>query len=173
MKRLNGEDDGAGKQLNKWKTWARAKMATMKDLTKAQPWVFLPPRGKTWDGMEHPTLEELSAENGEKLVRPALEKRFPEKEANDMMGESLGEVFGLAASCSRGWICKTMARTGTWNVRQSHISGFPCSCQRMDRASLRRHDRGTKSDSEGKGLWKLRFWWGIASHEILLSQLQG
>lgn len=51
LKRFNGEDDDSGKQLKKWRTWAMAKMATMKDLQKAQraPWLFTLLEGRAWD----------------------------------------------------------------------------------------------------------------------------
>ena len=100
FKRFNGEDDDPGKQLKKWRTWALAKMMTLKDLTKAQraPWLLTLLDGKAWDACEHLSLDDLSKEDeGEALLWKTLRERFPEKEQHDMMGEILGEVFALAA----------------------------------------------------------------------------
>ena len=99
IKRFDGSDEDSGKQLRRWKAWTQAKMATMKDFSNKQagPWLFTLLDGKALDAVEHLTLEELSQENGAKLVFDILTARFPEKEKHDQMGEALGEVFGLAA----------------------------------------------------------------------------
>lgn len=100
LKRFSGEDDDAGKQLKKWHMWCQAKMVTMKDLKNTQkgPWVYTLLDGKALEACEHVTLEEITKENGEDVIWKILQDRFPEKEASDLMGESLGEVFGLVAS---------------------------------------------------------------------------
>ena len=54
--------------------------------------------GKAWDACEHLTLDKLATKDGEKVLWDTLTDRFPEKEAHDLMGEALGEVFSLAAS---------------------------------------------------------------------------
>ena len=98
LKRFSGDDDDAGKQLKRWKAWAQAKMATMKDLKKEQraPWIFTLLDGNAWECCEHYTLQQLSAENGERDLWATLEDRFPQKEPADLMGEALGEAFGLS-----------------------------------------------------------------------------
>ena len=98
LKRFNGEDDDAGKQLKRWKAWAMAKMATLKDLKKEQraPWIFTLLDGSAYECCEHYTLQQLSGENGERDLWATLEDRFPQKEPADLMGEALGEAFGLA-----------------------------------------------------------------------------
>eukprot|EP00435_Cladocopium_sp_Y103_P057558 s34_g19.t2 len=98
-KRFSGDDEDPGKQLRKWKTWAQAKMMTIKDLKDEQkaPWLLTLLDGRAWDACEHLTLDEIAKEGGEKLIWAALHERFPEKEQHDMMGEILGEVFALAA----------------------------------------------------------------------------
>ena len=99
LKRFNGEDDDSGKQLKKWRTWAMAKMATMKDLQKSQrgPWLFTLLEGRAWDACEHFTLDQLASEDGEKQLWQTLSDRFPDKEPTDLMGEALGEAFSLCA----------------------------------------------------------------------------
>ena len=93
-KRFSGEDDDAGKQLRKFKAWAQAKMATMKDIQVAQhgPRIYTLLEGKALESVEHVTLEELH-----------------EKESEDQMGEALGECFGLCAEegeCMQQWAAR-------------------------------------------------------------------
>ncbi len=83
-------------------------MATVKDLATKQrgPWVYTLLDGAAWEAVEHLSLEDLSAEGGEDRLWKILGDRFPEKEAHDLMGEALGEVFGLAArdqESSKDW----------------------------------------------------------------------
>ncbi len=49
------DDDDAGKQPKRWKAWAMAKIATMKDLKKEQraPWVLTLLDGSAWECCEH------------------------------------------------------------------------------------------------------------------------
>ena len=108
FKRFSGEGDDSGKALKRWRQWCLAKMATVKDLNAKQrgPWVYTLLDGAAWEAVEHLTLEDLSAEDGEKRLWKILGERFPEKEAHDLMGEALGEVFGLAArdqESSKDW----------------------------------------------------------------------
>ena len=99
LKRFDGESDDAGKQLKKWKAWAQAKMASMKDFGAKQqgPWVYTLLDGKALEAVEHLTLEDLMKESGAQAIWQLLAERFPEKETADQMGEALGEVFGLSA----------------------------------------------------------------------------
>ena len=100
LKRFGGEEEDPGKQLKKWKTWACAKLMTFKDMRKEQrgPWILTLLDGKAWDSVEHLTLEQIASAEGEQLLWSTLQERFPEKEQHDVMGEVLGDVFGLVAS---------------------------------------------------------------------------
>ena len=100
VKRFSGDGDDPGKQLRRWRAWAEAKMMTMKDLSNKQrgPWIYTLLDGKAWDAVEHLTLEDLTQEDGDETVWKVLSTRFPEREPHDLMGEALGEVFGLAAT---------------------------------------------------------------------------
>ena len=111
LRRFSGDEDDAGKQLKRWKLWCQAKMMTVKDLQKTQrgPWVYTLLEGSALESVEHLTLTDLSAENGEDKVWQVLQDRFPEKESADLLGESLGEVFGLAAKDGEGtkeWVAR-------------------------------------------------------------------
>eukprot|EP00435_Cladocopium_sp_Y103_P016862 s1030_g4.t1 len=100
LKRFNGDVEDPGKALRQWKSWAQAKMMTMKDLTAKQraPWIYTLLDGSAWEAVEHLTLESLAVENGDLELWKVLHERFPEKEPTDLMGEALGEVFALSAT---------------------------------------------------------------------------
>ena len=99
IKRFSGDVDDPGKALRHWKSWAMAKMMTMKDFSPQQkaPWIYTLLDGSAWEAVEHLTLDALAKENGDVELWKILESRFPEKEPTDLMGESLGEVFSLCA----------------------------------------------------------------------------
>ena len=110
-RRFSGDEDDAGKQLKRWKLWCQAKMLTVKDLQKSQrgPWIYTLLEGSALESVEHLTLADISAEDGEDKVWQVLHGRFPEKESADLLGESLGEVFGLAAKDGEGtkeWVAR-------------------------------------------------------------------
>ena len=77
-----------------------AKMFTMKDLSDKQkgPWLYTLLDGKALEAVEDLSFEGLMEGSGHQLLLDALTRRFPEKEPHDLMGEALGEVFGLSAS---------------------------------------------------------------------------
>ena len=98
FRRFNG-DNLDGKAYRQWKLWAKAKMMATKDLTKAQkgPFVFCLLDGTALEAVEHLTLDDLSADNGDEAIWTALDARFPDKLQHDHMAESLKEVFQLNA----------------------------------------------------------------------------
>eukprot|EP00434_Breviolum_minutum_P003222 symbB.v1.2.002836.t1/scaffold144.1/size299099/14 len=49
------------------------------------------------EAVEHLTLDELAADNGDEAIWTALDARFPDKLQHDHMAESLKEVFQLSA----------------------------------------------------------------------------
>ena len=100
LKRFHGDVEDPGKALRQWKSWALAKMMTMKDLSPMQkaPWIYTLLDGSAWEAVEHLTLDSLAVEGGDAELWKVLHDRFPEKEPTDMMGEALGEVFALAAT---------------------------------------------------------------------------
>lgn len=86
-------------------------MLTLKDMNKKQrgPWIYTLLEGRALERCERLTLADLSSETGEDDLWKLLEDRFPQKEALDLMGESLGEVFGLAAKdgeSSKEWCAR-------------------------------------------------------------------
>ena len=100
LKRFSGEDaDDSGKQLRKFRSWAEAKLVTMKDISEKQkgPWIFTLLDGKALEAVEHLSLEDMMKETGAETIWGLLTARFPEKESEDQMGQALGEVFGVCA----------------------------------------------------------------------------
>ena len=159
LRRFDGEGEDPGKSLKKWRTWAQAKMLTLKDVKAEQrgPWLFTLLDGKAWDAREHVTLEELATDKGEKLLWDILQRRFPEKEAHDLMGEALGEVFALAANDSetmKQWTSNSekfsiaVSDVPTFDSLRLLKAGLHCTVQgsqRNRKPSSKRRLRGTSS----------------------------
>ena len=100
LKRFSGDGEDPGKDLKKWKQWATAKILTLKDCKETQqgPWLYTLLDGAAWDAVEHLDIDEIAKAGGAQRIWTILQKRFPEKEPHDQMGEALGEVFSLAAT---------------------------------------------------------------------------
>ena len=141
LKRFNGESDDPGKDLKRWKAWASAKLATLKDIKPPQkgPWLFTLLDGAAYEAVEHFTLDDIAIEDGDRKVWEALHSRFPEKEPLDQMGEVLGEVFALCAAdgeTSKQW---------TARVKETFEK-----CKRMDHHQLRWIDRTREGHHQGE-----------------------
>lgn len=108
-------------------------MMTVKDLKDKQrgPWIYTLLEGRALECCEHLSLDDLAAEDGERKLWQLLEGRFPEREALDLMGESLGEVFGLAA--------KDNESTKEWCAR---VKDCFDRCQRRANVSFPAQARG-------------------------------
>jgi hypothetical protein len=74
-------------------------MASLKDLDKKQrgPWVFTLLDGLALETVEHMTIEQLTADDGDERIWTLLEERFPDKLKHDHLAECLREVFALQA----------------------------------------------------------------------------
>ena len=61
LKRFHGDVEDPGKALRQWKSWALAKMMTMKDLSPMQkaPWIYTLLDGSAWEAVEHLTRDSL------------------------------------------------------------------------------------------------------------------
>ena len=115
LKRFSGDVEDPGKALRHWKSWALAKMMTMKEFLPTQkgPWIFTLLDGSAWEAVEHLTLDTLAQHGRDTELWKVLESRLPEREPTDLMGESLGQVFSLAATegeSAQAWtarVCET------------------------------------------------------------------
>ena len=110
MKRFSGESLDP-KEYCRWRLWALAKLASMKDMQAGQrgPFIFCLLDGLALETVEHLTLDKMREENGDKHIWAALDERFPDKLTHDHMAECLKEIFelqavegeGMVAWCSR------------------------------------------------------------------------
>ena len=98
MKYFSG-DDCDYREYRRWKQWAVNKMAVMDKLDpKARGsfvWTLL--QGKALEVVEHLKESEYQCEGGDKTLFALLDKRWPEKDRSDEMGEHIQEVFTLKA----------------------------------------------------------------------------
>ncbi len=98
MKYFNG-DDCDYREYRRWKQWAVNKMAVMDKLEpKARGsfiWTLL--QGKALEVVEHLKEAEYQCEGGDKVLFALLDRRWPEKDRSDEMGEHIQEVFTLKA----------------------------------------------------------------------------
>lgn len=74
-------------------------MASLKDLDQKQrgPWVFTLLDGLALETVEHMTIEQLTADDGDERIWTLLEEIFPDKLKHDHLAECLREVFALQA----------------------------------------------------------------------------
>ena len=132
LKRFHGESEDPGKDLKRWKAWATAKLATLKDIKPPQkgPWLFTLLDGAAFEAVEHFSLEDIAIEEGDRRVWDALHSRFPEKEPLDQMGEVLGEVFALCATegeTSKQWTARV--KETFERCRRKAQTDFPSSAR--------------------------------------------
>ena len=92
----NGEEVDY-REYRRWKQWCVNKMLVMDKLPKAARgsfvWTLL--QGRALEVVEHLKEEEYQKEGGDKVIFELLDKRWPEKDRSDEMGEHITEVFML------------------------------------------------------------------------------
>ena len=93
---FNGDTED-GKEYKRWKIWCSNKLLTLDKLPKASrgPWIYTLLSGKALEAVEHLDPSEYQKEGGDAVLWQLLDKRFPQKESVDELGEILGEVFAL------------------------------------------------------------------------------
>ena len=98
MKYFSG-DDCDYREYRRWKQWAVNKMAVMDKMERKARhsfiWTLL--QGKALEVVEHLKEAEYQCEGGDKILFALLDKRWPEKDRSDEMGEHIQEVFTLKA----------------------------------------------------------------------------
>lgn len=84
-------DDCDYREYKRWKQWAINKMRVMEKLPKEARgsfiWTLL--QGRALETVEHLTEAEYQKEGGETVIFDILDKRWPEKERTDEMGENI------------------------------------------------------------------------------------
>ena len=96
VKVFTGDDEDA-KEYKRWKVWITNKLLTLDKLpAKAKgAYLYTLLGGKALEAVEHVDASLYQKEGGEDILFALLDKRFPQKEAVDELGEVLGEVFAL------------------------------------------------------------------------------
>ena len=155
MKYFSG-DDCDYREYRRWKQWAINKMRVMDKLPKEARgsfiWTLL--QGRALETVEHLSEAEYQKEGGEKAIFDILDKRWPEKERTDEMGENIAEVFALRAKES-----ETLRQ---WSAR---------ALETFDRCSRK---SGVKFPPEARG-WILLNCSGMSESDraVILARCQG
>ena len=92
-------DDGDHREYRRWKQWVQRKMLTMDKLSKEArgAFVFTLLQGRALEVVEHLKAEEYQKDGGDLVLFGLLDKRWPQKDRADELGEHVSEVFLLAA----------------------------------------------------------------------------
>ena len=95
-KGFSGENED-GREYKRWKTWVKNKFLTLDKLPEASrgAYIYTLLSGKALEAVEHLEPESYQKKEGDALLWSLLDKRFPQQEVVDELGEILGEVFGL------------------------------------------------------------------------------
>ena len=108
MRYFSGDNEDS-KEYQRWKTWVRNKILTMDKLPKsaAGAFIFTLLTGKALDCVEHLPPEAYQKEGGDEVLLKILDRRFPEKDKTDELGEMMHEIFALktlSGETVKGWI---------------------------------------------------------------------
>ena len=108
MRYFSGDNEDS-KEYQRWKTWVRNKILTMDKLPKsaAGAFIFTLLTGKALDCVEHLPAESYQKEGGDEVLLKLLDRRFPEKDKTDELGEMMHEIFSLktlSGETVKGWI---------------------------------------------------------------------
>eukprot|EP00959_Pyramimonas_sp_CCMP1952_P057874 1208057-Pyramimonas_sp.AAC.1 len=87
---------GSHQELRKWIKWARSAMACRKlEREQRGPFIYTLLQGSALEVVDHLEFEDYECEDGDGQLLQLLEKRWPAKEQEDVLGEHLEAVFGL------------------------------------------------------------------------------
>ena len=93
-------DDCDHREYRRWKQWCLNKMAVMDKLPKEARgsfvWTLL--QGRALEIVEHLKEEEYQKEGGDVVIFDLLDRRWPQKDRTDEIGEHVSEVFHLKAA---------------------------------------------------------------------------
>ena len=98
VKRFSG-DGILKKEYRRWKKWAKSSMAThpacRTDEAAKGPWIYTLLDGSALEAVDHLDFEDYGCRGGDAVLWEILDKRFPQPNKEDELGETLDEVFGL------------------------------------------------------------------------------
>ena len=90
-------DDADHREYKRWKQWAINKMLVMDKLPKEARgsfvWTLL--QGRALECVEHLSEAEYQREGGDKVIFDLLDRRWPQLDRADELGEHVSEVFLL------------------------------------------------------------------------------
>ncbi|CAK9116539.1 unnamed protein product, partial [Durusdinium trenchii] len=123
LRYFSGEDCDH-REYRRWKQWVVNKMRTMDKLDEAARgsfiWTLL--SGKALEVVEHLKEEDYQVKGGDLVIFKLLDRRWPELDRTDEIGENIAEVFALRAKegetlrqwCARARECfdKCARKTG-------------------------------------------------------------
>ncbi|CAK9039918.1 unnamed protein product [Durusdinium trenchii] len=94
--RFSGENED-GREYKRWKTWVKNKLLTLDKLpeTARGAYIYTLLAGKALEAVEHLDPGDYQKKDGDQVLWSLLDKRFPQLEVVDELGEILGEVFNL------------------------------------------------------------------------------
>ena len=96
LRYFSGDSEDA-QEYRRWRTWVRNKILTLDKLPKTAsgPYIYTLLTGKALECVEHLEPSSYQKEGGDAVLLDLLDKRFPDKDKTDELGEMLTE--GLAA----------------------------------------------------------------------------
>ena len=96
---FSGENED-GREYRRWKTWVKNKFLTLDKLpeTARGAYIYTLLSGKALEAVEHVDPAEYQKKDGDQVLWNLLDKRFPQLETVDELGEILGEVFNLRST---------------------------------------------------------------------------
>ena len=155
LRYFSGDDSVDWREYRRWKQWALNKMAVMDKLPKEARgsfiWTLL--QGRALE-VEHLKEHEYQKEGGDKVLFELLDKRWPERDRTDEIGENISEVFSLRAK--EGELLRT------WCARSREC---------FDRCSRK---TGVSFPEEAKG-WLLLQYSGLSEEQraVVLARTSG
>ena len=97
LRQFSGEDEDS-REYKRWKVWVTNKLLTLGDKCPAEArgaYVYTLLSGKALECVEHCDPALYRKKNGEDVLFALLDKRFPQKDDADEMGEMLTSIFAL------------------------------------------------------------------------------
>ena len=98
LRYFSGEESDH-REYRRWKQWVQNKMRTMDKLTEEAKgsfiWTLL--SGRALEVVEHLREEDYQVKGGDKVLFDLLDRRWPELDRTDEIGENIAAVFALKA----------------------------------------------------------------------------
>ena len=134
LRYFSGDDTVDWREYKRWKQWCLNKMAVMDKLPKIARgsfvWTLL--QGRALEVVEHLKDDEYQKEGGDLVLFELLDKRWPERDRTDEIGEHITEVFMLKSKegellrtwCARSRECFDRCQRKTGVVFPDEAKGW-------------------------------------------------